>query len=476
MPGAFKTRLDSFYNAITRLGGMTDKRAGAVFGAGVLLNDTTLDNLYHFNDLAAIICDTYPQEALRMGFSFHVPDDLEAANDINNRIEVLNVKAVLQDCAVWSRVFGDACVFMGVDDGQKVDRPLDYARIRPDGLRYLSVYDKRDFTIDSYYNDPLSPKFNTPEYFTLTRVSTIRGLPATGVGIGVRIHESRLVWIHGTRTSRQKLSENNGWHFSALQRPYEVIRDFEMTWAAASHLLSEAGHGVYKVKNLLEILSSKDGAGSLETRMAAIDAGRSVARSIVVDADGEDYTRQPANFGSIPDMLDRFAGRLAATAGIPVTRLMGEAPAGLGATGASDTRFFYDRVENYRTDDLQPGLERILKVVLYTARPGTTEDTEPEWSVEWPSLYVSTEKEKADIRKVVADTDSVYVNMGAVTPEEVALSRFGEGGWSMDTVVNLDVRNESADALTVDDIRPPVVEPDPNAPPAEKDTDNVVTD
>lgn len=470
-PVASAVRADSFYNALAKLGGNYDKRASARFVAGALIDVETLDNLYAFNDLAAVVCDTYPTEALRQGFEFTVPDDVDLAAKVNNRVEELCVKSLVTEAAIWGRVFGDACIFLGVDDGQSVDRPLDYSRIR--GIRYLSVYDRRDFTIESYYNNPILPKFNTPEYYTMVRINPIRGVlapEASTMVAGLRIHESRLVWFSGALTSRRKLSENAGWHHSALQRPYEVLRDFEMTWAGAAHLMQEAAQGVYKVKGLMEILTSESGAEALQKRFQAIDEGRSVARSIVVDAADEDYTRVNTTFTGIPDMLDRFAGRFAASAGIPVTRLMGEAPAGLNATGAADTQAFYDKVAGWRTSEIEPGLDRILRCVLYEMSPGmtprvevpgaeSTEGTEPEWSITWPSLYQPTEKEKAEIRKTVADTDAVYITQGVLDATEVTLSRFGEGGWSMETTVDLALREKMASNLGEDDIKPPAPEP-----------------
>lgn len=468
----FAQRLDAFWNRVTRLGGY-DKRSNAAFIADAPMDVVTLDNLYHFNTIAAIICDVYPQEALRMNFEFKVTDDLDLSADVKMRAEELGVRDKVKEAATWGRVFGGGCIFMGVDDGQKVDRPLDYAKIK--GVKFLSVYDRRDFTIVSYYTDPLSPNFNQPEFYRLERVNPIKGVSKQPLN-NVLIHESRLVWFRGTQTSRQKLAENNGWHFSCLQRPYEVLRDFEMTWAGAALLLQEAGYGTYKVKNLLDILAAKDGVQQMQTRMAIMDEGRSTARSNVVDADGEDFTRQNTTFTGIPDMLDRFASRLAASVPMPVTRLMGTSPSGLNATGESDVRFFYDRVQDYRESELQSGIERICRALMFEARPGMSVSeyvpgapeaptsgpgggSEPEWCIEWPSLYVQTDKEKAETRKIVADTDAVYINAQVVTPEEIAACRFGEGGYSMDTTINLEIRETMVDELTADDVKPP--EPDP---------------
>ena len=58
---------------------------------------------------------------------------------------------------------------------------------------------------------------------------------------------------------------------------------------------------------------------------------------MLVDKNDE-FDRVSYNFQGLPDLMDRFAERLAAAADIPATRFMGQAPKGMNATGASDEK------------------------------------------------------------------------------------------------------------------------------------------
>ncbi len=120
---------------------------------------------------------------------------------------------------------------------------------------------------------------------------------------------------------------------------------------------------------------------------------------------------------------------------MPVSLLFGQAPAGLNATGDSDIRFFYDRVASWQKKELLPQMRRLLKLQLL-ARQGPTDGKEPKrWSVTARPLYQLTAVEEANRRKVIADTDQVYVTMGAVTAEEVAAKRFGGSSYDDGPIV-----------------------------------------
>ena len=62
--------------------------------------------------------------------------------------------------------------------------------------------------------------------------------------------------------------------------------------------------------------------------------------------------------------------RLAQAARIPVTVLVGQAPAGLNATGAADLETWYQECEAWRETTLTPALRQVLRVLLAEIRAG----------------------------------------------------------------------------------------------------------
>jgi phage-related protein (TIGR01555 family) len=119
---------------------------------------------------------------------------------------------------------------------------------------------------------------------------------------------------------------------------------------------------------------------------------------------------------------------------------MGQAPAGLNATGDSDIRWFYDHVAASQVKELRPQLNRLVRILL-RAKTGPTKGTEPEsWKVVFPPLWEMTDLEKAELRNKQAQTDVAYIQAGVLDPSEVAVSRFGGEEYSTDTHLDLATR------------------------------------
>jgi phage-related protein (TIGR01555 family) len=115
--------------------------------------------------------------------------------------------------------------------------------------------------------------------------------------------------------------------------------------------------------------------------------------------------------------------RLAAAARLPVSLLMGQAPAGMNATGESDIRFFYDQVRAEQ-EALKPKLERLIKII--------SANDNAKVSIEFPALWQMTDREKAELRRMEAETDRIYLQEGVLLPEEVAIKRFSGGEYAID--------------------------------------------
>ena len=178
----------------------------------------------------------------------------------------------------------------------------------------------------------------------------------------------------------------------------------------------------------------------LQSRMELVEMSRSVARAIMLDAEREEFERQSYSFAGVPDVLRAFMLRLSAAARMPVVILMGQAPQGLNATGDSDIRLWYDRVQAYQTRKLSTVIEQFYRLVFLAQ---DFEAGEPEdWEVKWERLWQMTDKEQAELEDLVAKKDKTYIDAQVVLPEEVALSRFKSRGFSMETNIDMEAREE----------------------------------
>lgn len=382
--------LDTWSNVLTGLGTARDKVTHTDFSVNARLSDQTLEALYHNDDIAARVCDLVPDEMLRQGFG--LDDDALKAE-----CERLDVTAKFNEALVWSRLFGGAAIFVGIDDGQGPAHSLNLEKAK--AIHFLTVLDRRQLEIIRSYQDPLHPKYGEPELFRVSEQI---------------IHESRLILFYGTRATKSARDRSNGWPPSVLQRLYTVMQQFNLTWQAATHLMSDAGQAVFKLKGLHSQIASNK-TGEVLKRMELVDMSRSVARAIFLDAEDEDYRRDSYSFGGVPEILDKFMLRLAAAAKIPVSLLMGQAPAGMNSTGAADIRFFYDQVKSQQENLLKPKLLELLSMVQAVLK------SKSPINITFPSLWQPTELEKLQSAKLQAEIDCMYVREGIKLPEEVGV-------------------------------------------------------
>jgi phage-related protein (TIGR01555 family) len=269
------------------------------------------------------------------------------------------------------------------------------------------------------------------------------------------IHESRLVLFGGAKTAPRERQQLNGWDYSVLQRPHEILGEFNLSWKAVQVMLTDGNQGVFTMAGLAEAIES----GSMEAlkrRLEIIDLYRSNLRSMVVDAgDGvnspaEKFERLSPSLEQLPQVLQQVCLRLASTVHMPATILMGQSPAGMNATGESDFRWWYDRLRSMQVQKLAPRIRRIVFVLL-AAKDSPLRGRQPQKvEVGFPDLWRETPKERSERRAAIASGDAAYINAGVYLPQEVALTRSSEGGLDREIVLTPEAKKAREDALKDD--------------------------
>ena len=470
---AVATRMDAWQNAITGLGTLRDKSAFHKVVATPRLSDDQLETLYNEDDLAAKIIDKLPKDATREGFRLALKattestssDDLTStAAAIVAEAQRLQVMRALREAWIWGRLYGAGAVFPGVDDGQSPDQPLDITRVRK--IKFVNVLRRPQLTVERRYADIEAPKYGQPELYGVLDTNT-------GRAGDVLIHESRLLMFGGVMTARSRVATSDEWDNSLLQRIYQTIQQSAGSWMSATHLMQDASQGVLSISNLMQMLTA-GGEELLRKRMQMMDIARSVARSILVDAEKEKFERVTTSFSGLPEMLDRNMQRVAAAAEMPVTVLFGRSPAGLNATGESDTRSWYDTVASERQEKLLPHLEQMLRLIMAVDGGPTKGKVLEGWEIKFPPLWQETKKERAEAFKTQADALVALTTAQIALPYEAALKLAHEGMFDELDVESRELALEAElERLASGEVEepPPDVDPDDEPDDAEPDAD-----
>ncbi len=487
-----KIKLDSFFNAFTGLGTGQDKRVGGVPNT-INLSREDEDQLYRGSDMGAVLIEAIVDEMFREGWHIKVKGDPEMSAEINKYIEESDCNHYFKTMFYWARRSGGAATLPLCDDGaQDLAEPLNLDRIK--SIKGYTVLDRWELYPQFYYGDPLAPNYGFPSILYLQQLF---GLPQEIAQVGdrsnfgsanavsvpqsnstfmqetplpfpaiyspgdipnpsalKRVHESRLLFADGVPVTRNQRIKNNGWGDSVFTRVFEVLRDYEMSWAGVTHLLSDFAQGVWKIEGLNELMVAGDDE-VVQKRMMASSMLRSMVHDIVVDAGGEgknaeEYTRHSTQLTGLPEIMQQLALKLAAAARMPVSLLLGQAPAGLNATGDSDIRWYYDRIKSKQKEELLPVLKRYMKMV-FAAKDGPTNGVEPEsFEIIFNNLWQLSSDQEAARRLQIAQADIAYITAGVVTPKEVADSRFGDETYQGDSI-HLDEEARDAEEPTNED-------------------------
>lgn len=384
----------------------------------------------------------------------------EIAEELEGLLDTLGLNDALLTALQYERAYGGSAIVIGADDGMdNYAKPLDEKNIK--AVRFLNVLQggrEGEIVAWSYYRDPKAPKYGEPEIYMVRNIgvpvsaATVPG--ETGAAPGRKqvdpvfwIHESRLLIFPGTSVSRRARVQMRGWGDSIFTRVDEVLAQYSQTWGGIASLMQEFHQDVLAVDGNSQKMAGGDKASKgmpLTKRARAIKQTKSQVRMLVIDRLTETFTRQAASVAGVSEILQQFAMRLAAAADMPVALLFGQAPAGLNATGASDIRFFYDRIASSQRRVLVPRLKRLIKLI-FLSKEGPTEGEEPaRWNVKPSSLYQLSAIEESQLRKTDAETDHMRIADGVLSPEEVAASAYGGSEYSSERTIDIEGRQEMA--------------------------------
>jgi phage-related protein (TIGR01555 family) len=325
----------------------------------------------------------------------------------------MRINALVTETRKWARLHGGAAIWIGSDDGDQSEPIIDGGNIR-----FLQNFERDELTPCRYYEDPFRPKFGEPSHYRIS--------PMGRVSVGSNnlvVHESRLILFYGVLTTKFKRIYNNSFGSSVLLRCIKAVSQFYGAFASALAAMADANQNVLKTKDLNKMIRAGH-TDLIREKIKVMDEFRSALKTLAVDADGEDFIRSSLALTGVEGILDKVMLRLAAAAKMPVTRLMGQAPAGLNATGESDERAFQAQAQFEQSDILGPALTRIMRFA-FRSPSGPTNGKEPDsWSIKWPSLWEPTQKEEADIDGTHAQVDTLMLTAGVYRASDIAKARY----------------------------------------------------
>lgn len=329
---------------------------------------------------------------------------------IVQEMERLNVREVFKTVCEHDGFFGRGHVYIDTgasDDTVELKLPIGDGHNK---ISELKVSPKRPvlalraveavWTYPTNYNsnDPLKGDWYNPDMWFV---------------MGKQVHVSRLLPFIGRPVPDllKPAYSFGGLAMTQMAKPY--VDNWLQTRQSVNDIISAFTAWVLKT-NMSGILQA--GGGEQEMLRANLFNNLRNNRGLMmVDKESEDFGNISANLSSLDLLQAQSQEHMAAVAGIPLVKLLGIQPAGLNASSEGEIRVFYDTIGAYQEAFYRDNLNKILGFIQLSLF-GEVDDS---IVFQFEPLFSLTDKELAEARKAEAETDQIYVDLGAISPDDV---------------------------------------------------------
>ena len=443
MLGAMKhIALDGLENVLTGLGvAGKDKRLGGDYKY-IRQTQASLESFHDSSDIGHLVVNKVPELATKKWLTHSIDKEdggIDLVNELVKEDKRLQVKKKFKQAMAWANLYGGSGIYVSVDDGLEPSEPINPNRIVK--FNSLTVLHKFELQRGELNKDIDDPNFGLPDTYMISG-RVVADVPT--------IHHSRIIRFDGPVLSEQGFTQNDYWNDSVLTVLRQIAIDYESAYNGVFHALQDFDLDVVKIKNLADICGGDDD-NLLLARLRLMQLSKSIMSSIMIDAEDEGFEKLERAFANVDKVLDKCDKRLQMATKLPHTLLFGEGSTGtLGAGGESEQGTLNDLVAGVQDTSLRDQFEEYGKLIQLAKQGPTNGKLIPSWSFTFNKLNEPTEKQVAEVRKLVAESDKMYWEMGALSSEEISESRFGGENYSMETDIDLESREEQGKTAKIE--------------------------
>lgn len=391
---------DSFANMVAMIGGASGKGAGDTYIV-VPEDQYTIDNAYRASPFFRKIVDTRPRDAVRRWRQWNAEAD--QVEFIENEEKRLNVIGNVLKAITMQRKYGGAVILALGLPGTN-GKPLNVSNIRRGALRRLIVLSRYDVTLQDFITDPLSEFYGYPGKVALT----------SQAGQSEYIHPSRCVFFRNANAVTAR-DPDAFWGDSLWQTLSASVKAVDSSSAIIADLMREAKVDVIQVPGLFEKMATDKGTEAFTRRFTLGNMLKSINNALLLDKDDE-WSQKTINWSGLPEVVQIQMQLLCGASGYTMTRLFGIQAKGLSNDGTADLKQYYDDVQQEQELDITPALNRLDDWIIRSALG----DRDPAIWYQWRSLWQMTEKERAEIDKMQAETLDKLVGTALFDPAVIA--------------------------------------------------------
>jgi phage-related protein (TIGR01555 family) len=331
-------------------------------------------------------------------------DQTNKIKEITERIEELKIKEKFQTVMLFDGQFGGGFLywqFKGEESDEARQLPKIIDQIKQGSLIAVTA-------IEPYWCTPFSYNADRPEREDFY-------VPQSWFVMGRKTHLSRLMVIVSRPVPDLVKPAYNFVGISLAQLMFPYIQRWLRTAKSVNDLINTFSIVNLKTNMQSTLEDGGDNGLTLFQRLKLFTATRDNQGTFATDKDDEELEILNVTLAGLHELQAQAQEHMAAPSHIPLIKLFGVTPTGLGATGEGEIQVWYDWVAAQQSHALGDHVNRMLEIVqmdLY----GTIDD---DITYEWVPLFQPTPKEQSELNKTEAERDAAYITNSVVTPDEV---------------------------------------------------------
>jgi phage-related protein (TIGR01555 family) len=405
--GSAKT-FDSLQNFAANLGmGLDNQLSSSTYGFNpITRNRTLLEWLYRGSWLAGVVVDVIADDMTRAGVDIRGDVDPEEIEHLERAATTFNIWPAISDTIKWARLYGGGLAVMLID-GQDPATPLDLKTVGQGQFRGLLVLDRWmvEPSLENLVTD-MGPDLGNPKFYRITTDA-----PALK---RMTVHYSRCLRMEGVRLPYWQRMMENLWGLSVLERPYDRIVAFDSATTGAAQLVYKAYLRVYKIDGMREVIGAGGpGQANLVKFVDFMRRMQSIEGITLIDGKDDLAAMAQPSFAGLSDALIQFGQQLGGSFEMPLTRLFGQSPTGMSATGESDLRTYYDGIHQKQARWVKVPLTNIYRAMAQSEGIKLPEG----FSLDFRSLWVLSDQDKAGLGATDSTSVMNVFNAGVISPQ-----------------------------------------------------------
>lgn len=369
----------------------------------------TMAQQVEYNNMVQVLADEMVRNWIEVKSLKAGDDDVDTMEDLLTKYDI---KRLIHEAVVQDATFGIAHIFVDTDASEtELANPLvlDPRSFKKDKFKGFRIADPT-WIYPATYNTqyPLRADFYKPQQWFV---------------MGQTVHESRLIDMV-SRPVMQILKPS--YNFGGLSL-IQLMEDYVNDWR-------DVKRNVCKIIETLRmrILATDMDArlqepGQFDARIKFLTMYADNFGTLVTNKDSEEYSQHQTSLSDLSNLLSNYQDQLCIPARITNLKLLGNAPAGLNASGDSELETWHETISGMQERDIRRALETIFKIIQLVEFG----EIKPDLYFEFRPLDELSDLDKATINKLKVETVTTAADSMLISSEEGrdALKEIEGGGF-----------------------------------------------